>query len=155
MATDWTAIKTEYINGAEYPALAKRHKIKEATLRQRASRNKWSQERQKASQAVTTKATAVLVESRAEQLANFNADDVRVAKAIRAKAAKLLQAATTPHELRALAGAFDSAQKIGRLALGATTENNGLSSPGGGPVQSVSMSQTEFRQIAKQISSEI
>ena len=127
MAIDWTAIKTEYINGAEYPALAKRHKIKEATLRQRASRNKWSQERQKASQAVTTKATAVLVESRAEQLANFNADDVRVAKAIRAKAAKLLQAATTPHELRALAGAFDSAQKIGRLALGASTENSNVS----------------------------
>ena len=127
MATDWTAIKTEYINGAEYPALAKRHNIKEATLRQRASRNKWSQERQKASQAVTTKATAVLVESRAEQLANFNADDVRVAKAIRAKAAKLLQAATTPHELRSLAGAFDSAQKIGRLALGASTENSNVS----------------------------
>ena len=129
MATDWTAIKTEYINGAEYPALAKRHKIKEATLRQRASRNKWSQERQKASQAVTTKATAVLIESRAEQLANFNADDVRVAKAIRAKAAKLLQAATTPHELRSLAGVFDSAQKIGRLALGASTEKQDADKP--------------------------
>ena len=127
MATDWTSIRTEYVNGAEYPTLAKKYKIKEATLRQRASRHKWSQERQKASQLVTKLATAAIVESKAEQLAKFNEDDLKVARNLRAMVNKQIQNSKgdmEPAQIRALAGAASEAQRIGRLALGAETESS-------------------------------
>lgn len=127
MATDWTSIRTEYINGAEYPALAKKYKVKEATLRQRASRHKWSQERQKASLAVTKLATAAIVESKAEQLAKFNSDDLKVARNLRALVNRQIQKSNgemDPSTIRALAGAASEAQRIGRLALGAETESS-------------------------------
>jgi len=128
MATDWTALRIEYINGSmQYKELADAHKLKEGTVRQRANREDWAKERNALSRAVTQTANASLVESRSDQLASFNADDVRIAKAIRAKAAKMLGAATSPQDLRALSGAFDTAQKIGRLALGASTENSNVS----------------------------
>jgi hypothetical protein len=119
MATDWTSIKTEYVNGAEYPDLAKKYKVKEATLRQRASRHKWSQERQKASQAVTEKATSLLVESKASQLAKFNEDDVKIARALKQAAGTMMKNIGMPNDLRTIAGVFETAQRIGRIALGA------------------------------------
>lgn len=127
MATDWTSIKTEYVNGAEYPALAEKYKVKEATLRQRASRHKWSHERQEASQLVTKLATAAIVESKAEQLAKFNEDDLKMAKNLRAMVNKQIQNSKgdmEPGQIRALAGAASEAQRIGRLALGAETESS-------------------------------
>lgn len=127
MATDWTAIRTEYINGAEYPDLAHKYKVKEATLRQRASRHKWSQERQKASQLVTAKATEALIETKAEQLAKFNADDLKVARNLRALVNRQIQKSNGEMDastIRALAGAASEAQRIGRLALGAETESS-------------------------------
>ena len=148
MATDWITIKTEYVNGAEYSALADKYKIKEATVRQQSSRHKWLEERHKMSLAVTAKAISVLVESRAEQLANFNADDIRVAKAIRAKAATMMRNASSPQDLRARSGAFDTAQKIGRLALGATTENNGVT--GDLAVMTANMDEKKYLEARKQ-----
>ena len=69
-------------------------------------------------------ASAIITESRTDDLAKFNADDLKMARAIRAKAAQMMQTATTPSQLQALAAAVDKAQKVGRLALGASTENN-------------------------------
>lgn len=43
---------------------------------------------------------------------------------MRDKANALLAAASTAAEVKALAGAFDVAQKISRLAIGAETENS-------------------------------
>lgn len=46
MATDWTALKVEYINGSmQYKELAEKHKLKEGTVRQRANRENWANER--------------------------------------------------------------------------------------------------------------
>ncbi len=39
MATDWIALRVEYINGSmQYKELAAKHKLKEGTVRQRANR---------------------------------------------------------------------------------------------------------------------
>ena len=128
MATDWAAIRVEYVNSAlQYKDLAERHGLKEGTVRQRANREKWNDERDALSRAVTETATERLTVTRANELAKFNEDDLRVARAIRAKAASLLANAQTPQEVRALASAFGDAQKIGRLALGAETENSVVS----------------------------
>jgi len=135
MATDWKALRVEYVNGAmTFKELAEKHGIKDATVRQRAHREDWEQERHALSQAVTQAAQTRLSESRSSQLARFNEDDLRVARAIRAKAAAMLATAQQPADLRALASAMDTAQKIGRLALGATTGNTGHSDPDGGPI---------------------
>lgn len=40
-----------------------------------------------------------------------------------------------PRDLHSLAGTLERAQRIGRLALGQTTENQGVSSPEGGPLK--------------------
>lgn len=123
---DWQAIKTDYISGMEYSDLSVKHKAKEATIRQRAKRGDWSQYRHRALQAVTEKAISAIVEVKADLLAKLNETDLSAAQALRDKANELMQSVTSPNELKALSGTFDVAQKISRLALGASTENSNV-----------------------------
>lgn len=68
MATDWPALRVEYINGAmQYKELAAKHKLKEGTVRQRANREGWAEERNAASRAVTQAANATLGDERAHR----------------------------------------------------------------------------------------
>jgi uncharacterized protein YjcR len=127
VSADWTAIKTEYVHGTDtMRELAEKHGIKAAGLMRRAANEGWDAERKQKSAEVSKTVSDSLVSSRAEDLAKFNADDLMMARAIRAKAAKLMANANTPADLRALAGAVDTAQKVGRLALGASTENSSV-----------------------------
>ena len=127
MATDWPALKSEYINTAiQYKELAVKHNMRSGTIRQRAMREGWVKERVETVKVIATAVNERVSLTRAEELMSFNSDDVKVAKAIRARAASMLKTATSPHELRALSGAFESAQKIGRLALGGSTENSSV-----------------------------
>ena len=123
MATDWTALRLEYVNGAmTLRELADKHSIKSAGVMTRSANEGWEDER-KQRQAETSKLSqAKLTGDRAEQLAKFNEDDLRMARAIRAKAAQMMQTADTPHALSAIARSADVAQKIGRLALGVETD---------------------------------
>lgn len=129
MATDWPALRVEYVNGAmQYKELAEAHGLKEGTVRQRANRENWAQERNALSRAVTQAANASLGEERATRLAKFNDQDAKIAEALKAKAAKLLGRDTIDaSELSALSRVFDTAQKMGLLALGAATANTTVS----------------------------
>jgi hypothetical protein len=127
MATDWNALRVEYVNGSmQYKELAEKHGLKEGTVRQRANREGWAAERNALSRAVTQTAQAKLTEDRTDELTKFNEDDLKMARAIRAKAASMMRNELSPQDLRALAGAVDTAQKVGRLALGASTENSSV-----------------------------
>lgn len=121
---DWIAIQTEYVSGKEYAELSETYNVKEATIRQRAKRGDWSQMRHSTSQAVTDKAIDSIIEVKADLLAKLNETDLSAAESLRAKANELLASVTTASELKALSGTFDVAQKISRLALGASTENS-------------------------------
>jgi hypothetical protein len=125
MAADWAAIRVEYVSGAEtFGKIAKRHGVKEATVRQRANREGWQDQRAAASRAVTQKAEAILGDARVDEMTKFNEDDLRMARALRAKAAGMLaKGALSPADLRSLASTVETAQKVGRLALGAITDN--------------------------------
>ena len=126
MATDWAALKIEYVNGSmQYKELAEKHKLKEGTVRQRANREGWAEERNAVSRAVTQAANAVLGDERAQRLAKFNDQDIKIAEALKAKAARILNSDASNDErvLASLTRVFDGAQKIGLLALGAATEN--------------------------------
>ena len=127
MATDWAALKVEYVNSAlSYGELAERHGLKAGTVRQRANREGWNDARNAVSQFVTVAATEQITENRVDELTKFNAEDLATAKAIRNKAIAMMDMVESPSDLRALAGAVDVAQKVGRLALGASTENSAV-----------------------------
>ncbi len=125
MATDWAAIRIEYINTpVTMRELAEKNGIKLPTITQRAAREKWSDERNNVSQKVTIAANSDLFSRRSEELAKFNEEDLELAKKIRAKAALMMEDADSASDLKALSGAIDTAQKVGRLALGANTESS-------------------------------
>lgn len=125
MSADWTAIRLEYINGSmSQRELADKHGINPAGLMKRASKEGWEAERQQKSAEVSRASQEQITEDRVNVLIKFNEDDLRMARAIRAKAASMIKNLETPSELRAVAGAADLAQRIGRLALGAETENS-------------------------------
>lgn len=129
MATDWQALRIEYVNGAmQYKELAEKHGIKEGTVRQRANREDWAHERNALSRAVTQAANATLGDERATRLAKFNEQDAKIAEALKAKAARMLNALGDDDKALAnLVRVFDGAQKIGLLALGAATANTTVS----------------------------
>lgn len=122
--TDWPAIKLEYVNSnLSLRELADRNGIKAAGVMARAAKEGWDNERKQKQAEVSKNAQEQLDVSRSEELAKFNEDDLRMARAIRGRAAQLLQASDnlTAGELRAVASSASEAQKIGRLALGAET----------------------------------
>lgn len=132
---DWLAVKLEYINSSKsIRQVAEEFGVGASAAMKRCAAEGWEAERKQQAQKVSAEAQKVSTASRAQELAKFNEDDLRVARAIRAKAASMLGTVKSPADLRALASAMDAAQKIGRLALGATTDNTGHSDPNGGPI---------------------
>ena len=129
MATDWTALRLEYTHSAiTLRELAEKHGINSAGVMRRAAKEGWEAERKQESAKVSKAANDVLGEDRAARLAKFNDQDAKIAEALKAKAAKLLNAESiAPNELSALSRVFDTAQKMGLLALGAATANTTVS----------------------------
>lgn len=122
--TDWPALKLEYVNSTmSLRELAERHGIKAAGVMGRAVKEGWDAARKQKQAEVSAAAQEQLTASRIDELAAFNEADLKMARAIRAKAAQMMQQgqSLSPAELRSVASAADTAQKIGRLALGAET----------------------------------
>lgn len=139
---DWYALKTEFINGhMSAPALAQARSVSVSTLKQRAAREGWHDERRRLGLAVTETAQGVITEQRLTDLQEFNSADLEVARALRSMIRTRLvrveqegAPALTATELSSLSATAERVQKIGRLAMGATTENAGIGGIGGGPV---------------------
>lgn len=129
MATDWAALKLEYTHGTvTMRELADKHGIKSAGVMRRAAKEGWEAERKQESAKVSKAANEVLGEDRAARLAKFNDQDAKIAEALKAKAAKFLNSdSIDPQDLGALSRVFDTAQKMGLLALGAATANTTVS----------------------------
>lgn len=122
--TDWPALKLEYVNSTmSLRELAERHGIKSAGVMARAVKDSWDAARKQKQAEVSAAAQERLDGTRIDELAAFNEADIKMARAIRAKAAQMMQQGSnlSPAELRSVAASADTAQKIGRLALGAET----------------------------------
>lgn len=138
--TDWAALRLAFVNGSMPLAeLARTFGLNEATVRSRAHRDGWQKSRNETQRAATAQAQAALTSSRADALRDFNEVDLRLAKALRSMVARRLTSAAdgllSAADLRRLASAAAEAQRIGRLALGVSTDNHGHGGPGGdGPV---------------------
>lgn len=147
MAADWTAIKLAYVNGGmSMRQLAERFDVKAAGLMKRAAREGWEAERQQNSAKVSNAAQLLINEERPSELAAFNQGDLQISKALRSMVAKQITSAQqengarlTAAELRALASAAEAAQRMGRLALGANTENVGHAGIAGQPIEVTSI----------------
>ncbi len=125
MATDWAKLRVEYVTSSiTMRELADKHGIKSAGVMRRAAKEGWDSERKQESAKVITTSLESSAIDRSAELEAFNAEDLAMAKAIRAKASAMMEETTTPQDLKALSGAIDTAQKVGRLALGANTESS-------------------------------
>lgn len=154
-AIDWTDIKLAYVHsGARVADLAVEHGVKEDTIWKRVTREGWNEQRANAEQQAYADAAGAMAKQRAKDLIKFNDDDLRIARALRGRVAKRLgevdqatqqPTAIPPNELRQLAGVAEAAQKMGRLALGASTDNLGVGGPGGdGPVPVTNISKEDY-----------
>jgi hypothetical protein len=138
---DWPAVRLTFIGGnMSVPEHAATYGVTVAAMRQRVARGKWLNERRKLSKNVTTFALSSLTKTKGTELAEFDAADARLSSALRDIAAKMLADAMapdakklTPSEARTIASLAETAQKIGRIALGGTTENHGVSGVSGAP----------------------
>jgi len=142
--TDWEAVRLAYVNSSmSLTEVAEKMGASSAAVRKRAEREGWAEQRRELSQEVAEKAQAAITEKRAKELEEFNETDLRVARALRAQVARVIQASQrkgdgkkgedetdaapillSAQDLRALAGTAEVAQRMGRLALGANTDNH-------------------------------
>lgn len=128
--TNWSALRVEYVHGTmSQRELAAAHGINPSGLMGRAHKEKWEDERKQKQAAISSAAQEKLTGERTDQLAKFNEDDLKVARAIRGKAAQMMGGVGSPQDLRALASAMEIAQKIGRTALGLTDKLKLLGDP--------------------------
>lgn len=150
-------IRAEFIAGRmTLRDLAEKHGVSYEALRKVASRGEWMDERHNVTQKVTSEAVATAIQTRVSELSQFNADDLRMAKALRGMAAQLINQSQQPGakkltigELGQIARLASDAQKIGRLALGASTDNHELTGAGQGPIQVSDVPLDEYKAALK------
>lgn len=146
----WTDIRFAYINCTLTPTqFAEKHGIEQATFNRRLHHGKWAGERKIVQAEIDRKAQLLVIEQRAKELAEFNKADLTMAKSIRGlvaskvhimkrrkEEAELLNEdfEINHNELRTLAITVESTQRIGRLALGASTDSHELTGKGGSPL---------------------
>lgn len=139
--SDWDLIRTEYVSSSiSIRELAEKYNCSADALEKRAHTQSWTEQRRKISAEVLAKADAEITERRAKELISFNEQDLQIAKAIRSQIAKHIseamssQTLLSTRDIRTLASAAESAQKIGRLALGVSTSNNEHTGANGQPL---------------------
>lgn len=132
-------LRLEYVNSTlSGRELAEKHGLQVRNLEKKITRGGWLEQRRKVMYAVQEKAQQKVTDERADELSQWNQDDLRLARALRAQVARTMtllgQPAgegmpprlIPPETLRTLAVTAESAQRIGRLALGASTGNQAV-----------------------------
>jgi GAF domain-containing protein len=138
---EWNALRLKFVNGTmTLEELALENGIKPGTMRQYAARNGWREERDVLTKNVAEVVARDTTATRIKELSDFNDRDLQVARALRSQVAAHLtkaqqdKATISPNDLNRLAQAAERAQKMGRLALGVSTENTELSGNPAKPV---------------------
>lgn len=134
---NWTKAKAEYVNSSCTCAeIASKYGVKLGTVTARAGREDWTQDRAKRNSILLENAARKSILDTAQELVRYNERDLEIAKDLRAAVVRKLNDAQKqvagnpdqplpllPKDIRALAGALESVQRVARLALGASTEN--------------------------------
>lgn len=131
---DWNKIRTEFITTTlTYDKICTKHKLDPNLVRKRGSRERWTDKRKEFSEQLTREVGAEVIEINKEALATYNEDALRDANRLREAGRRMfmvLKDGKWSHRkdvaygaLGAAASAMMTADKIARLALGASTEN--------------------------------
>jgi hypothetical protein len=139
----WAQIKHDYIMLNKGPRqLSEEYGPTETAINHKSERGGWYKMRLESAAKLEDELMRRSAETRIRELIKFNEDDLKMAKAIRGRVARRLQQAEndpekviSSSELRTLAATCDTAQKMGRLALGATTQNTSLADINAGPIK--------------------
>lgn len=133
---DWASVESEYISSAtSYRELGAKHGIGVAGLRKRGLRGEWARKRREFSDRVAARLGEETVETRVEQSRRWNEQDLQIAVAARGRVASeftaLAKNRTLPQHIRlsrlgAIIRMAVDVQRMGRLALGMTTDHAGV-----------------------------
>lgn len=134
---DWVSVMQDYITtDVSLRDVAATLGCNVHAVERRSALDGWSAARDKFRAQVGRRAQELQVETRAHKLKDWNDNDLKIAKAIRGQTIRAFnlaaQAGTADiNTLRNMASVIESTQRIGRLALGATTDNQGnINDPG-------------------------
>jgi hypothetical protein len=140
---DWDLLRAEYISSSiSIRELADKFSCSADALEARAGREQWTEQRRKMSAEVLERANQEIADKRVAELVKFNEEDLEIARAIRKQIRTHIEDSIQSNNLmksddiRKLASAAESAQKIGRLALGVSTNNNEVTGKDGSPLKS-------------------
>lgn len=133
---DWTSMKAEYISAPtriEYEVLAKKYGTTRIVVARRAQEEDWKSAREIACDEVVSRSTRESIENRVARLAIWNEESILEAGWLREAARKLYMRHTEEgwkfnkdidhKSISAAAAAHVAADKLARLALGASTDN--------------------------------
>jgi len=134
---DWEKIRAEFMSDKKVALvdLAKKYRCAEQTVKVRSQRERWFATRDQLFKDATARAEARLVDDHASRLQDWNDKDHSAAKTARGLLLKKLnrlikisneEDAESTTEITKVLQGLESAQRIGRLALGASTSNEGL-----------------------------
>lgn len=142
----WAELRFAFINGSLSVAKFRdKFGCPDTAIRERATKQKWVPLRDLNRRKVHEDAQRIIREKRAKDLVDFNEADVRMARSVRAMAGLRIQQLKDVYdrkpeweipasELRNLAQTIETTQRIGRLALGASTSNSEVTGKDGAPL---------------------
>lgn len=126
MATNWTKIRNEYINGGiSYSELAKKHGVSMSTLSKRAAAEKWAETKEQQTQTIRKK----LETKTAEKIANNESEVAAIMSRIRLKLTRKIEQAVDKleevdaGELRKLVQSY---KDMSEAQTGTDEERNGV-----------------------------
>lgn len=138
---DWLPVEAAFMadHNLNHEALAKRFGISLISVRKKSAAEKWHVRREEIISKSTLRLQDKIVDQRVKAVDDFNSDDIKLAKAIRAEVARELTRLKSTNKLDGdklmkLASAHEKAQKVARLALGLNTNSNELTGKGGEPL---------------------
>jgi hypothetical protein len=123
---DWVAAKADYVQNRSLLLcdIAAKYDTTLGTVTSQAHRDHWTEARIEHAKLVQQAAAKKSIADVVGELSRYNRQDLAVAKLLRTKAVRQLDRVDLgPKDIRFLAGAIESAQRVARLALGAATEN--------------------------------
>lgn len=144
---DWAALRSQYVTSKiSLKDLSAKRKVAFSTIQKRAGKERWNEARREMEDETAQKAHAALIDKRVEELVKFNEDDLRIATALKQRAAALLKATPNANDLRTIAATFEIARRMGLSALGVDDDGK---LPSGEPGSDLPVSITIERKSAR------
>ena len=122
MKTDWIKIRNVYIEGQDtQQAIAEKFKVKYDTIRHKASKENWPEQRKLFQAKVQNLRTEKRSEIMATDIAQFDSDSLKLARAGYALIAEDIKGRKPAKDIAAALANF---QKVGKLALGEVVDQD-------------------------------